>query len=140
MKFLQSIVILSLIFFINGCKEEQKEQEVTTQELPKLETKQDRQEKNALNKIGISTEGDKIIIEPKKTKEFLEKIAKSLQKEAIKIEQEAKKIKKDDLGITKEKDKITIDINKTQKVLNKFTKELESVAKSLEKVITEGMK
>lgn len=141
------IFILSASVFLSGCKAEQnkkQEENIATQTVPKLETKQQReevsQEKSTLQKIGISTEGDKIVIEPKKTKAFLEEIAKSLQQEAIEIEQKAKKIKKEDFGIEKNKDKITIDINKTQKILNSFTKELEGVAKSLEKVINEKVK
>ena len=85
MRLLESFVLITVLLFANGCKEEQKEQEVNATQLPKLERKQEPQEKtqepqkrSPLSKIGISTEGDKIIIEPKKTKEFLEKIAKSL--------------------------------------------------------------
>ncbi len=134
MRFLPSILIPFTIIFTNACEKDKKMQEESVESLPQLQTKQERQDKAVLDKMGISTDGDRIIIEPKKTKVFLETIAKSLQKEAIKIQQETKKLKSKDLGIHKESDKITIDLNKTEKVLNNFTKELEGIAKSLGKV------
>ena len=140
MRLLSSILILFTIIFTNACEKDKKVQEESVESLPQLQTKQERQDKAVLDKMGISTDGDKIIIEPKKTKVFLEKMAKSLQEEAIKIERETKKIKSDDLGIHKESDKITIDLNKTEKVLNNFTKELESITKSLGKVFNEQTK
>ena len=87
-----------------------------------------------LKKIGISAKDGKIIIEPNKTKKFLESLAKKLESEAKKIGNKVKDINISMMGIKREEDKIVIDINKTHKVLEKFSKELEKVAKELEKV------
>ena len=97
-------------------------------------------EDKVLNKIGISTQDDKIIIEPKKTKEFFEQMAKTLEKEAKKFESKAKEINISDLGIRSSDTKIVIDVNKTKNFLEKFSKELEGVAKELEEVFKEDQK
>jgi len=88
-----------------------------------------------ISKIGISTQNDKIIIEPKKTKEFFNNLAKTMEKEAKKLKDKTKNINENDIGIHTNSDKITIDTNKTKTFLNNFAKELENVANNIEKSI-----
>jgi len=140
-----NVVVLMAIIFItfNGCKNEssgENKSEITKSNT-KNETinisakkvpKKDKEDEKVLKKIGISTTNDgKIIIEPKKTKEFLEKIAKTLKKEAVRIKENNKDIKSEDLGISAKKDKIVIDVNKTEKFLDKLSKDFEKTAKEL---------
>lgn len=131
--------LLTLIF-ANGCKKEDHKDMQNQESLEPLQTqgqpnKQEKKNQEVLNNLGISTEDEKIVIDPKKTKAFLEGVANTLQGEAVRIKEEAKKIKSEDLGIHKESDKVIIDINKTKKVLKGFTDQLEDVAKSLGEAI-----
>jgi flagellum-specific peptidoglycan hydrolase FlgJ len=137
-KYVKYILILSFLIPLNGCNKKETKVEETNvtnsnNEL-KLKRKDGDREDKILEKIGISTKDDKIIIEPKKTKEFLEKMANKLKKEAKKIEQKTKEINISQMGIKASDKKIEIDINKTEKFLNKFSKELEDIAKELQKV------
>jgi len=135
------IIVFSLFTF-NGCKDEESGENKsdftisnTNNEPLKIHTQKEKDEKKVLNKIGVSTTNDgKIIIEPKKTKEFLNGIANILKKEANRIKDENKGLKPKDIGIDAKKDKIVIDINKTEKFLNKLSKDLAKTANELEKV------
>ncbi len=99
--------------------------------LPKSE--QDKvKDKKILKQIGISTNNDKIIIEPKKTEEFLKNMAKTLEQMAKEFEGKTKDIKSSDIGIKTSKDKITIDLNKTKNFLDTFSKELENISKNID--------
>ena len=139
--YLVTILAFSLVTF-NGCKNDnsgENKSDITNSntknETIKIHTKKDDDEKKVLNKIGITTTNDgKIIIEPKKTKEFLENIAKTLEKEAKRIKNENKDIKAKDIGIEANKDKIVIDVNKTEKFLDKLSKDLAKTASELEKI------
>ena len=138
-------ILMSIVFSLatfNGCENDnsgEKRSDITnsnTKNEPiKIHTQKEEEEKKVLNKIGISTTNDgKIIIEPKKTKEFLESIAQTLQKEAKRIKEENRGIKAKDIGIEANKDKIVIDVNKTEKFLEKLSKDLEKTASELEKI------
>ncbi|HGZ71105.1 MAG TPA: hypothetical protein ENK74_06855 [Nitratifractor sp.] len=142
-----TVILFTLLtlMFAGGCQKEEHKDTQTQERLEPLQTqeqpsKQEKENQEVLNNLGISTEGEKIVIDPKKTKAFLEGVATTLQSEAVRIKEEAKKIKSEDLGIHKESDKVIIDINKTKKVLKGFTDQLEDVAKSLENVFDEGTK
>jgi len=130
------IYISALLIVLNGCNDNNQ-----TNNSKKVKIEQnienDNKEDKILQKIGISTNNDKIIIEPKKTKEFFDKLTKTLESEAKKFESKIDKIDEKDIGITANKDKITIDINKTTNFLKSFSKELESVAKDINKVVNE---
>ena len=131
-------LILLLLISLNGCKENSQNENNKT--LIKNNTvKQNINQKNddakILQKIGISTENDKIIIEPKKTKAFFEKLGKTFEHTAKRIKSKVDKIDEKDIGITANKDKITIDINKTTNFLNSFSKELEKSVKDIDRVI-----
>jgi len=101
----------------------------------KIHTQKENDEKKTLNKIGITTTDDgKIIIEPKKTKEFFKKIANTLKKEAKRIKDNNKDINANDIGISSNKEKIVIDVNKTEKFFDKLSKDILKSAEELEKV------
>ena len=141
---MKKLLITTLIFllFVNGCNKESNEQEavINNETIPTLQASPEDNSEESLNKIGISTEGEKIIIDTNRTKKFLESMAKKLQSEAVRIAKEAKKIKSEDLGIHKERDKVTIDLNKTKQILKGITKQLEGVAKSLQKTLEDQVK
>jgi hypothetical protein len=143
MKKIYVYIILNLFLVsFNGCnssKSGEKESDITNSntknETIKIHTTKEDEEKKVLNKIGITTTNDgKIIIEPKKTKEFLDKIAKTMKKEAKRIKEENKNLSAEDIGISAKKDKIVIDINKTGKFLDKLSKDLSETANELEKI------
>ena len=97
---------------------------------------EEKKEEKILNKLGINTTNDgKIVIEPKKTKEFLDGLSKILKKEATELKEKNKGITSEDLGIEANKDKITIDTKKTKNFLEKFSKDLEDMAKDIEKSV-----
>ena len=141
-RFIAIILTFLILMTLNGCKSDngEKQSEITVGNTKNVEImssakkvpKKDKEDEKVLKKIGISTTNDgKIIIEPKKTKEFLEKIAKTLKKEAVRIKENNKDIKSEDLGISAKKDKIVIDVNKTEKFLDKLSKDFEKTAKEL---------
>ncbi len=148
MKLLLILSITSLLI-TTACSEQNKKEEnltqIETQKAyiePKLLPSTTREkianqnkEDKLLHKIGIHTENDKIIIEPKKTKEFLENIAKNLEQDAKKFTKKAKEIKESTLGIKASKDKVIIDLNKTKSFLETFSKEFENIAKDISKNI-----
>jgi len=143
---MKKLYIFFTIFFalsaFNGCESNNSGENKpvitnsnTKNEAIKIHTKKEDKEKEVLNKIGITTTNDgKIIIEPKKTQEFLENIAQTLQKEAKRIKEENRDIKPKDIGIEASQNKIVIDVNKTEKFLNKLSKDLEKTASELEKI------
>ena len=131
-------LILLLLISLNGCKQNN-ENENNKTFIKNSTITQNRNHKNdddkILQKIGISTEKDKIIIEPKKTKAFFDKLGKTFEQTAKRIKSKVDKIDEKDIGITANKDKITIDINKTTNFFNSFSKELEKAAKDIDKVV-----
>ena len=131
-------LILLLLISLNGCKENTQNENNKTP-IKNNTITQNKNQKNdddkILQKIGISTENDKIIIEPKKTKAFFDKLGKTLEHTAKRMKSKVDKIDEKDIGITANKDKITIDVNKTNNFLKSFAKELESVAKDINKVV-----
>jgi len=139
MKKLLIILILFMIFIsLNGCKKDTNK--IDTENVTKSNEIENNVNKvssddKILSKIGISTQNDKIIIEPKKTKEFFNNLAKTMEKEAKKLKDKTKNINENDIGIHTNSDKITIDTNKTKTFLNNFAKELENVANNIEKSI-----
>ena len=135
MKKINFLIALIILVSYNGCKNnEQSKNDIKKTKNEDIVTKSGKDDK-VLNKIGISTENDKIIIEPKKTKAFFDKLAKTLEKNAKNLEQKTKTIDENDIGISTSKDKITIDLNKTKSFLDSFSKELEKVAKDIQDVI-----
>jgi len=135
-----NISLILLLLLLSGCKSNSQSENNKT--LIKSNTSQHKANKKnsddkILQKIGISTEDDKIIIEPKKTKAFFDKLTKRLEKDAKKFESKVKKIDEKDIGIEVNRDKITIDVNKTNNFLKKFSKELEGVAKDINKVVND---
>ena len=97
---------------------------------------QQKKDKKILNKLGINTTNDgKIIIEPKKTKEFLENLANILKKEGEEFKKKNRGLNSQDLGIQANKDKIIIDTKKTKNFLEKLSKDLEEMAKDIEKSV-----
>jgi len=135
-----NISLIILLILLSGC--ESNSQSENNKTLIKSNTSQHKVDKKnpddkILQKIGISTEDDKIIIEPKKTKAFFDKLTKTLEKEAKKFESKVDKIDEKDIGIEVNRDKITIDVNKTTNFLKNFSKELEGVAKDIDKVIND---
>ncbi len=135
---LKSFAIIALIASFNGCKDGNSvgsDKNITNSNKVKLNKKKIDNKNDLSKKIGISTEGDKIVIEPKKTKAFFDKLAKTLEKEAKALEGKAKKVNENDIGISASKDKITIDLNKTKSFLDDFAKQLEGVAKNIDKAI-----
>ena len=130
-------LIFALITF-NGCKLDsnpKNDTNITKSNISVAENNTNKRDDNLLHKIGISATEEKIVIEPKKTKEFFEKLAKTLEKNAKELESKGEKIKDEDIGISAHKDKITIDLNKTRTFLEKFSKELENIVKDIEKAI-----
>jgi len=143
MKKIYLILVLALFLVaFNGCENGNSGENKsiitnsnTKNEHIKIHTKKEDDEQKVLNKIGITTSNDgKIIIEPKKTKEFLETIAKTLEKEAKRIKERNRGINAKDIGIEANKNKIVIDVNKTEKFLDKLSKDLEKTASELEKI------
>ena len=137
LKIVNKFIILLILVSFNGCKSQNSD--FNSSQITKSNnnnTLKDNDDK-ILSKIGISTDKDKIIIEPKKTKAFFDKLTKTLEKEAKKFESKVDKIDKKDIGIEASKDKITIDVNKTSNFLKNFAKELENVAKDIDKVVNE---
>jgi len=131
-----------LIFFIllsyNGCKSNNNSdinKTITKGNIVIKVNKKESKEDKILENIGITEHNGKIIIDPKKTKSFLDNLSKTLEKEAKKFESKTKDIDENELGIHISKDKIIIDANKTKSFLENFAKELESVAKDIEKTI-----
>ena len=141
LKILHFIIIFLILGSFNGCNmQENRESDSnftkSNRQNGSIEqnTTLNKEEDKVLRKIGISTENGKIVIEPNKTKEFLETVAKKFESEAIKLQQKAKDINISTLGIKKESDKIVIDINQTQKTLEKISKDLENIAKEIGKI------
>jgi len=107
---------------------------------PQLKTNQEieeaKKEHKVLNKLGIETTQDgKIVIEPKKTKEFFERIAKILAKEGEEFKNKNADLKSEDLGIEASKDKIIIDTKKTKSFLERLSKDLEEMAEDISKEV-----
>jgi len=76
------IIFFILIFVFNGCNENNNDNNNTSftkSNIKKLDYKDDNKK---LSKIGIYKEKGKIIIDINQTKSFLNKIAKTLKKEA----------------------------------------------------------
>ena len=116
--------------------EEQKNKPVILKSRKKIE--EDKDELKILNKMGIDKTNDgKIVIEPKKTKEFLNSITKVFESEAKKIKDKNKDLKAEDLGIQMSKDKIIINPKKTEDFLDNLSKDLENIANELDKTIKE---
>jgi len=118
----------------------QKVEVTEIEESLKIQTNKDiqeaKQKHKVLNKLGINTTDDgKIVIEPKKTREFFENLAKILTKEGEEFKNKNADIKSDDLGIKASKDKIIIDTTKTKSFLEKLSKDLEDMAKDITKEI-----
>jgi len=116
--------------------------EITEIKSPKIQTNKDieeaKKEHKILNKLGINTTKDgKIVIEPKKTKEFFKKLAKILTKEGEEFKSKNDNIKGEDIGVKASKDKIIIDTKKTKNFLEKLSKDLENMAKDIEKSVDE---
>ena len=135
---INKLALIFLLFTFNGCKSENildNDKNITKGNINVKKIDNSQKEDNLLHKIGILAKEDKIVIEPKKTKEFFEKLAKTLEKDAKELEAKNKKIQEEDIGISANKDKITIDLNKTKTFLEKFSKELEKIAKDIEKTI-----
>ena len=131
-------LILVILVSLNGCDQstqDKNNKSITKSNDKSLKIDKENKKDKILQKIGISTENDKIIIEPKKTKAFFDKLTKILEKKAKKFESKVDQIDEKDIGITANKDKITIDINKTTNFLKSFSKELESVAKDIDNVV-----
>ena len=136
------ILLCSFLFTFNGCNNSNSGENKsnitnsnTKNETLKIHTKKDEEEKKVLNKIGITKTNDgKIIIEPKKTKEFLDKIAETMKKETKRIKEKNRNLTSEDIGISANKDKIVIDINKTGMFLDKLSKDLSETANELEKI------
>jgi len=135
MKKINFLIALTVLVSYNGCKNDNKVKNDTLKTKNETTVTKSSKDDKVLNKIGISTENDKIIIEPKKTKAFFDKLAKTLEKNAKNLEQKTKTIDENDIGISASKDKITIDLNKTKSFLDSFSKELEKVAKDIQDVI-----
>jgi len=144
---IKKLTLILALLSLNGCnadnnKESDKNVTKINTKLAYKETKpQNRHKKEQddklLHKIGITATSDKIVIEPKKTKEFFDKLAKTLEKSAKELEEKNRKIQKTDIGISANKDKIIIDLNKTKTFLDKFSKELENVAKNIDRAINQ---
>jgi len=135
MKKINLLIAFVILVSYNGCKKDNETKYDTFKTKNKTTVTKSNKDDKVLNKIGISTEDDKIIIEPKKTKAFFDKLAKTLEKNAKNLEQKTKTIDENDIGISTSKDKITIDLNKTKSFLDSFSKELEKVAKDIQDVI-----
>ena len=132
------ILIFFILFSFNGCDGNSKSdtnKTITKSNIVIKVDKKESKEDKILDNIGITEQNGKIIIDPKKTKSFLDNLSKTLEKEAKKFESKTKDIDEDELGIHISKDKIIIDANKTKSFLENFAKELESVAKDIEKTI-----
>ncbi len=132
-------LILSL-FALNGCKDGSNsahEKNITESNKIKLNDTKSNNQKDLSSKIGISAKDGKIVIEPKKTKKFLDDIAKVFEKKAKELKENTKNINENDIGVNINKEKITIDLNKTKNFLEKFSKELENVAKEIDKAVNQ---
>jgi len=100
------------------------------------EIEQEQKEAKILNKLGINATPDgKIVIDPKKTKEFFKNIANVLKQESIEFREKTKDITPQDLGIQTNQDKIIIDTQKSKSFLEKLTQDLEKMTKDIEKSI-----
>jgi len=132
------ILIFGILLSYNGCKSNNNRDINKTITKSNIKTdnpsKVDKEDK-ILSNIGITEQNGKIIIDPKKTKSFLDNLSKTLEKEAKKFESKTKDIDENELGIHISKDKIVIDANKTKSFLENFAKELESVAKDIKESI-----
>jgi len=132
------MLIIFILFSSNGCDGNSKNETnktITKSNIVIKVNKKESKEDKILKKIGITEQNGKIIIDPKKTKSFLDNLSKTLEKEAKKFESKTKDIDEDELGIHISKDKIIIDANKTKSFLENFAKELESVAKDIKESI-----
>ncbi len=114
--------------------------EVNELKSPKIKTQKEieeaKREHKVLNKLGIETTDDgKIVIEPKKTKEFFEKLSKILIKEGEEFKNKNADLKSEDLGIEASKDKIIIDTKKTKSFLERLSKDLEEMAEDISKEV-----
>jgi len=140
MKIINSVITFMAIFTLVGCNDNKEKNENLTpinKESPLVIHKDEtpKEDKKILNKIGITTEGEKIIIDTNKTKTFFENMAKTLTKEAKKVEEKTKNLDSTDFGININKDKIEIDTKKTKNFLEQFSKELEDIANDIDKEI-----
>ena len=89
---------------------------------------------NQKNPIGIKVEDDKIIIDTKQTKDFLNSIAQKLDNGFKKIENNLRKnsVKSpNETGIIITNNKMQIDLNKSKKFMEKWMKSMENVAREL---------
>ncbi len=140
------IYFFILIFSIFGCGNNSKEVNKTKEKISKSPIKHtsisikneesNKSKDRVLNKLGIQKSSDgKIIIDPKKTKEFLEGMAAIFANEAQKIKNKNKDLTPKDLGVEVNGSKIIIDPQKGKSFLEEFSKELEEVGKDLKKSI-----
>ncbi len=100
---------------------------------------EDKNSSSFLHKIGIYEDGNKIIIDTNRTKNYLQSLSNSFEKETKELKKELKEHEKSiNSGIDVSDEKIVVDINKSKKylkglidILQKHTKEL---SKSLEEI------
>jgi len=134
---LNKYMALLIIISFNGCNSSNNDNNSTFFTKGNTSSQSNNIENKKLSKIGIYKENDKIIIDINKTKSFLNKLTKTLKKEAKNIHEKNKDLNITDLGISANKDKVSIDLNKTKNFLDNFAKEIEGVAKEIDKTISE---
>ncbi len=137
------LVVLPLLLACNSTKKESGD--IESVEIAKdsplvlktnKELEDEKKEKKILDKLGINTTSDgKIVIEPKKTKEFLDALSGILKRETTKLKEKNSGLTSEDLGVKADKDKIIIDTQKTKSFLEKFSKDLEDMATDIEKSV-----
>lgn len=127
------IVVVFELFLLGGCNaqvDQEQNKTGTTKPLSYHNSTKEPDDK-ALKSVGITTSGDKIVIDTNKTKAFLKKMANILKSESEALQEKTADLGRKSFGIQKENGKIVIDLNKTQNTLQSVTNELEDVAKGL---------
>ncbi|HHO42794.1 MAG TPA: hypothetical protein ENN12_05510 [Epsilonproteobacteria bacterium] len=112
--------ILSILFFsllLTGCDSQK------SQSKQEIEALKPAKEDDILSSIGITIDGDKITLDTKKSKAFLEQTASELKSSEDKIKEGNFTSKV--LGITIENDTFSIDLNQTKGFLKKLDNILE---------------
>jgi len=151
----KTVISIALILFFNGCNNSQENHAGhDTNATPKVKTelsselkkdnvdsilvkkKEQKHNDNPLAHLGITKNGDTIVIDTNKTKTFLKIMADTMKEHIDKFEKDIQDgiIENKEAGIEMNKTHINIDLNKTKSFLEIWEKTITEYAKEFDKM------
>ena len=149
-------ILITLVFLLSllGCQDNKESQaehdakiiaQAKAEVRAEIKAKQEKEDKkreselqkdNKLNRIGITTNNGKLIIDTNKTKNFFQKLALTIKSHAEKFSKDMEKgvIDNKEAGIEVDNKHINIDLNKTKSFLDRWGKIIEGYAKEFDKI------